>query len=746
MTKRLRSAYYRLSSIQGEKDDIPFGGSIRESIAPFPEFILKGRFCRRSVQGYCSPCFYSRLPKHDLSDYKFDTGYIEQVDHILKHFVEYVVKNQAGKVAPIVQNGKTLLGMVCTPTGSYFDADEYPVGTRKIILQKLLDKTRENNYEIALHIESHAKDVIGYFKNPDAEEISLLKQLHTRVILGFESIDEFSRNVVYSKNLDVSTFLEAVKLLHGKGFPVGAFVFAGLFSYNDAETIRDVTNTLYFLNENKISPVLMFTNTQPYTIPDILLNAKKYKLVDARTVLEIVKILVDIFGSDMTGAIDPWFIADPKGGPPEPNHHIFNSAESTACKRCNNKIYELIEDLRITKNITAFLDGYALISGCDCKGKYERLLEIDNQRAYEQDIETRTSLLLEFADRIQDKYLFKINSEQNPWLIKAALLCMGLCLQKEQKDVAKIVNPYIDEKGLVHAVHIMFRGTLINVCVAEEFCQRSPFKAKIEVNGVWTLLYDDQPLGEFSFLPFPDWVNTMIGDLKVGDIVRPHAERCISLWPSMDCVYVKDGTDCKFCGLMSVHGAKQRCLSVEQTVSAVTVALDYNPHYEVNLSGGTCGSPDEAIDYFTSICYALNARFGGISISIECTPPTDTKKLVLLKDAGAGAIIMNIEIVNDTLRKKICPGKGKISMLRYLEALKKGVEIFGRGNVSSVIIVGIQPNEDVKSVCKLLISNGIIPTLMPFKPLDGTEMVQHALSDWNEYIEISRYSAWEMKK
>jgi len=740
-TKGLRSDYYRLNGIQTVKDSVPFGGNIRESIGPFPEFILKGRFCKRSGKGLCSPCFYSRLPEHSLdSNDEFDKGYIEQVDYIIGHFDELVIGKQAGKVAFPVEGKKNVIGMVCTPTGSYFDNEEYPLATRKTNLNKIAQKAKELDLAIAFHIESHADDVTQYFQSPNKEELELLKFLNARILLGFESIDDFSRNVVYAKDLKISTFLEAATILKNNGFPVGAFVFAGLFSYTDYETIEDVTKSLLFLKEKGISPVLMFANTQKYTIPDVLSGGKKYKLVDARTVLEIVKTMIDIFSADMNGSIDPWFIADPIGGPPEPKSHIFISEDNTSCNKCSNDIYNLIEELRITKNTKAFLAGYKEINDCKCKLKYYALLQKDKIIINNQKIEERTRILLDYTNNMRDLYVLIAN----PWMVKAQLLCYGLCLTDEQKEIAKKYNKFINEKGLVHAVHIMYQETLINVCVAEEFCVKSPFTALIENDGSWVLLKDGLRLGNFKFLSLPEWTEQPIGAFLAGDLVRPHANKCISLWPSQNCVFVKNGMGCKFCGLTS--STKSITYTTDEVIEAVSIAMEYNPDYEVNISGGTFSSSDKALDYLIEITGKLKEKFNNIVISAEFAPPLTIEKIKKLKDAGATAAIINIELFNDKLRKEICPGKGETVLEKYIKSLEYCVELFGKGNVSSVVIVGLQPARDVEEACKLLISIGVIPTLLPFKPLDGTPLQNHALSDDREYISLSRNSNKEMKK
>jgi len=738
--KDLRSEYYRLNGIQTTKDSIPFGGSIRESIGPFPEFILKGRFCKRSANGLCSPCFYSRLFEHALnSNDEFDVGYLEQVDYIINHFHELVIDNQIGKIAFPFESEKKVISMVCTPTGSYFDNKEYPLAVRKENLKKIAQKAKGLDCHIALHIESHADDVIEYFQSSDVEELELLKYLNARIMIGFESIDDFSRNVVYAKDLKLPTFLEAVSILRNNGFPVGAFVFAGLFSYTDYETIEDVTKSFLFLKEKGISPVLMFANTQKYTIPDVLCNYKMYKLLDARTVLEIVKKMIDIFNTDMKGPIDPWFIADPIGGPPEPKSHIFISEDNTACHDCSNHIYELIEKLRINKNAEAFLAGYKEIDNCKCKLEYDALIQKSKMITINQSKEQRMRTLLDYTNNVRELYVLM----ENPWVVKAQLLCYGLCLTDNQKEIAKNYNKYINEKGLIHAVHIKFKGTLINVCVAEEFCQKSPFTAFIENDGSWVLLKNGQRLGNFEFLSLPQWTEQPIGNFIVGDLVRPHADKCISLWPSQDCVFVKNGTGCKFCGLTSAIQSKT--YAIDEVIEAVSIAMEYN-EYAVNISGGTCGSADKALDYLIEITRKLKAKFNDIIVSTEFAPPLTISKIKELKDAGATAAIINIEVFDDVLRKEICPGKGQTMLEEYIEALKYSVDLFGKGNVSSVVIVGLQSEQDIDNACKLLISIGVIPTLMPFKPLDGTLLQNRALPNNEEYIRLSRNCTKEMKR
>lgn len=743
ITKKMRATAYHCGSIQLDEDIVPFGGSIRESIGPFPEFILKGHFCVRSSKGLCTPCFYSRLPIHHICEHQYDSGYRAQVQYVVDHFDELIVKNQIGRVAYPTTSNENVYGIVCTPTGSYFDSIEYPVEVRKDNLRVLIAAMRQHNCKIVLHIESHAEDVIHYFDNPDFEEISLLHTLNARVLLGFESVNDFPRNVLYAKKLSLNDFECAVSKLKENGFPVGAFVFAGLFAFTDQETISDVTDTLEYLKEKHISPVLMFANTQKYTIPDVLLTHGKFKLLDPRSVATIVKKTINLFGCEMTGNIDPWFIADPKGGPPDPNLHIFNAETSTACPRCANVIYTAIEELRITKDKDAFYSALKNLDHCSCLTKYEGMIQQQNLFAAEQSLYTRADYLAQYADSVFDYYVL----QDNPWKVKAELLCYGLRISDEQKQIIASINPFIYEKGFINATHVLFKDTLINVCVAEHFCKKSPYSIKqIGIGNDWLLFKNDVPLGSLFFLNFPAWVYKSHQGEMIGRIARPHSDKCISLWPSLNCSYVQEGKGCKFCGLNTLSKDEMVQLRPDFLAEIVHIAIQENPTYEINLSGGTCCSPDIAIDYLASICSAIVSKCGKTTISVECAPPEDPRSLSRLKDAGASAIVMNLEIFNETLRKTICPGKGSLCNDRYFNAFIEAVKLFGSGNVSSVLIVGIQPKQDILTACEHLIQVGVVPTLIPFKPLDGTPMQNENIPDCTEYIEISRKVAILLKQ
>jgi radical SAM protein (TIGR04043 family) len=323
--------------------------------------------------------------------------------------------------------------------------------------------------------------------------------------------------------------------------------------------------------------------------------------------------------------------------------------------------------------------------------------------------------------------------------IKAELLCFGVRLNSTAREKCAIQNSYLLDGGFVHAAHFLIDGVVVNTCVTEKFCQHSPYEISWE-NNISILKKDGDVVCQIEVLPLPKWCLQKIDGRVIGDYLRPHSPNCISCCPKLRCTYYADDAQCKFCslGIRADNGEFTSVLPVPTVVQMVKRALENNPGYEIALSGGTCSSDDKSAVYFSEICGLLtNNRKENYDISVELAPPDKDIYIEQLYEAGATALIMNIEIANQVLRKEICPGKSKILLSRYFEAMEKAVSIFGRGKVSSVLIAGIQPAEDIIGICKQLIPIGVIPTIIPFKPIDGCQMSTHSITNADEVLRIA---------
>lgn len=294
--------------------------------------------------------------------------------------------------------------------------------------------------------------------------------------------------------------------------------------------------------------------------------------------------------------------------------------------------------------------------------------------------------------------------------LKAGLLCYGVNVDKEVGQNLLKSRPYFYDKGFVHAINANILGSNVCFSVAEQFSTVSPYHLR---SAEGKFFVEDEkgervPIALFDDLPRTGTV--------IDELARPHANHVISLWPSLVCCYDRPGKKCKFCSIETTP--TQTVVPAQEVLEGLKALFAITDRYSVNLGGGTYKNPDEMAKYLIEIIEGIRT-FSDTPVSVELAPPSDIELIAKLKKAGASSLIMNLEVADPELRKEICPGKSSISYAHYYECYKRGVEVFGKGRISCVLIAGIQPNEDIVSECEKLTDTGVIPTIIPFKAMDN---------------------------
>lgn len=312
--------------------------------------------------------------------------------------------------------------------------------------------------------------------------------------------------------------------------------------------------------------------------------------------------------------------------------------------------------------------------------------------------------------------------------MKAGLLCLGVNVDEAVGAELLKTRPYFYDKGFVHAVNANILGSNVCISVAERFSGKSPYHLKSR-NGGFFIDADDgasAPITLFDDLPQTGTV--------IDELARPHSNSVISLWPSLVCCYDKPSFKCKFCSIKPTD--IQTVVPAKEVVAGLRALFEKTDRYSINLGGGTHINPDNMARYLIEIVRGIR-EFSDTPISIELAPPADLDLIAELKAAGTSSLIMNLEVANVSLRKEICPGKSTISYEHYYAAYKRGVEEFGRGKISCVLIAGIQPKEDIVAECDKLTDIGVIPTIIPFKAMDDCEFRDRSNCDPDELLWIS---------
>lgn len=310
------------------------------------------------------------------------------------------------------------------------------------------------------------------------------------------------------------------------------------------------------------------------------------------------------------------------------------------------------------------------------------------------------------------------NLEKNLLATKAELLCWGVRLEGKSLTEALKKYPYLLEEKYIHGAHLMLDGgILVNACFSEDFVSRSPYKIEDQYGG-FLLFKNDQPVCTCDVISAPRWYEKKIDEnFKMADVLRQHGFDVLADANYVKCDFVVAGEQCMFCSFPHSRISEEQKIKLIKNV--VSVATRENHNYSVWLSEGTRSTPDRGAVYLSKIVREIRKSNKEIPISVELAPPERNEFIDTLIDSGATSVIMNLELYDDSLRKKFCPCKSKIPSERYLSAWSYSLDILGEGAVGSVLIAGLEEGESTVRCAEMMISKGVIPTVVPFRPYDN---------------------------
>lgn len=306
--------------------------------------------------------------------------------------------------------------------------------------------------------------------------------------------------------------------------------------------------------------------------------------------------------------------------------------------------------------------------------------------------------------------------------LKANLLCLGV---KASEDLLSSVDGYFLEHDFIHGSQILLdNNVVVNVPINEKFVFKySPFEL-LNRSEEWFIAKDGLSIMKCKPLLMPHWVSLPLNDsIKIGDIVRPHSNTILFCTPIKKCVFEKLNEKCKFCTFF------EKCditdydnLELVKKAFEIIFSQQDNGYREVAIGGATPNLKDFGAKYYLNVVKIIKEIRPDVEISLEIIPPFDLGLLYEIFSAGVNSIIMNIEIFDETVRQKICPGKSKVPTLHYFRAWEKALSTFGKNKVSSVLIVGLEDKQNTVNGGRKMLEMGVIPTLIPFRPYDLCEL------------------------
>jgi biotin synthase len=132
-----------------------------------------------------------------------------------------------------------------------------------------------------------------------------------------------------------------------------------------------------------------------------------------------------------------------------------------------------------------------------------------------------------------------------------------------------------------------------------------------------------------------------------------------------------------------------------------------------------------------------------IPVSISCQP-LNTQNIELLKKAGADRLGIPLDAATEAIFD-ITKGKGTGNLFSWqnlFSLLKEAIAVFGKGNVSTHVIVGLGETEkEAAQVFQRCVDMGVLPGLFAFTPIRGTALEDHSPPILESYrrLQLAKY-------
>ncbi|MCA1217757.1 MSMEG_0568 family radical SAM protein [Streptomyces sp. 8L] len=218
-------------------------------------------------------------------------------------------------------------------------------------------------------------------------------------------------------------------------------------------------------------------------------------------------------------------------------------------------------------------------------------------------------------------------------------------------------------------------------------------------------------------------------DLETADgvpyehIARLHGTDVLATTVVQTCVRYGESDRCRFCTIEESlrAGATVAAKTPAQLAEVAEAAVRLDGVRQMVMTTGTTTGPDRGARTLARSVRAVLEAVPGLPVQVQCEPPADLRWITALHDAGAAAIGIHVESLDQAVRRRWMPGKATVPLAAYEEAWDEAVRVFGRNRVSTYLLVGLgeDPDELVAGAARL-IARGVYPFVVPFRPMRGT--------------------------
>ncbi len=312
---------------------------------------------------------------------------------------------------------------------------------------------------------------------------------------------------------------------------------------------------------------------------------------------------------------------------------------------------------------------------------------------------------------------------------KTELLCKGVNLDDRFIEIYRSEGIPFEEgrkggAGPLGGQYFEFddNKTIVNVPLWHN-SKETNFVLKNEKDGYFEI-FDKSKNSIFANLklvPYPNYYNRSTTDgILMKKIALVHGIDCLATTIYQRCCYWENGSKCKFCGieLSLARGDTIEEKTSKQLIEVINAAKREGKFKHLLLTTGTTSSIDKGVLKYINILKESKKEFPDIPIHVQIEAVENLEYISMLKEAGADTIGIHIEILDDSIRKVICPGKSRTSYEVYEKNWIHALEIFGKNQVDSFILIGFgESTEEFSNKLEKIIRLGVIPFITPVRPI-----------------------------
>jgi radical SAM protein (TIGR04043 family) len=162
-------------------------------------------------------------------------------------------------------------------------------------------------------------------------------------------------------------------------------------------------------------------------------------------------------------------------------------------------------------------------------------------------------------------------------------------------------------------------------------------------------------------------------------------------------------------------------------------ARDLDGAVDVTLTTGSTRAPDKGALYVGRCARAVKET-AGLPVEVQFEPPEDLDVINAVRDMGADTVGIHVETFDPDVLARVAPAKARTGIDGYFRAWERAVACFGRGQVTTYVILGMGEDPDLTiEGCKRAVDIGVYPFVVPLRPIEGSLM-----GDWTpppaEYV------------